>query len=256
MDYYRTAEDFKGQNGYIIDNLWYPRVTRIVSIKAKPGLENFYREVGGYKNGQAIAEKSADEGTLVHETAEALLLGQAVEIPSSIAPAIAAFQNFANAHVIKTEAEFVERRIYHADHRYAGTVDALVTMDGKFGVLDIKTSQSIYRDYNLQTAAYMDALTGQFPHLETRWILRLDQIQKCANCSATLRLKGGREKIRGANGYSPYGASCENHEWLLMEGIAELKEFPFWGDDFEAFLGAKKLWEWENSEWLKRVGYL
>lgn len=254
-DYYRTADDFKEQNGYTIGDAWYPRVTRIVSIKAKPGLENFYREVGGYANGRAIADKSADEGTLVHEAAEALLLGQDAEISETIAPAIAAFKNFAAAHVIKTNPEFIERRIHHSDHRYAGTVDALITMDGKFGVLDIKTSQAIYRDYNLQTAAYMDALAGQFPHLETRWILRLDQVEKCARCPAVRRTKGGREKVRNGNGYSPLDP-CTEHEWQEMEGIAELKEFPSWADDFAAFLGAKKLWEWENDMWLKRIGYL
>ena len=255
-DYFRTADDFREQNGYTIDELWYPIVTRIVSIKSKPGLENFYREVGGYANGRAIADRSADEGALVHEAAEALLLGQEKDVDASIAPSIAAFRNFMDAHVIKTEPEFVERRVYHNDHRYAGTVDALVTMDGKFGVLDIKTSQSIYRDYNLQTAAYMEALTGQFPSIETRWILRLDQNQKCARCPAVRRIKGGREKIRGANGHSPFGAPCEEHEWRETEGIAELKEFPVWQDDFAAFLGAKKLWEWENNEWLRRIGYL
>jgi len=36
----------------------------------------------------------------------------------------------------------------------------------------------------------------------------------------------------------------------------ELKEFPYWQTDFEAFLGAKRLWEWENEEWLRRIEYL
>ena len=192
---------------------------------------------------------------MVHEAAEALLLGKSPDVDPLIRPAIQAFIDFLERTEVVTRPEFVERRIVNKDHRYAGTIDALVTMNGKFGVLDIKTSQAIYRDYTLQTSAYMDALTEQFPHLETRWILRLDQVQKCTNCPATKRTKGGREKVKN-NNYPSYGAVCEEHAWQETEGVAELKEFPSWGEDFQAFLGAKKLWEWENSEWLKRIGYL
>ena len=48
----------------------------------------------------------------------------------------------------------------------------------------------------------------------------------------------------------------EDHEWSEVKGIIELKEFPFWRDDYGAFLAAKKLWEWENDHWLKQAGYL
>ena len=46
------------------------------------------------------------------------------------------------------------------------------------------------------------------------------------------------------------------HEWGKTEGVIELKEFPEWKTDYHAFLGAKRLWEWENEEILKQVGYL
>ena len=66
--------------------------------------------------------------------------------------------------------------------------------------------------------------------------------------------KGGREKIK-----IKYGSSLMRncpHEWGEMKGDIELQEFPYWQDDFQAFLGAKRLWEWENDSWLKKVGYL
>ena len=95
--------------------------------------------------------------------------------------------------------EFVERRMWSERYRYAGTIDALAMIRGKVGVLDIKTSQAIYRDYCLQTSAYVDALKGQFRNLQTRWILRIDQIQNCMRCNAVRRMKGGREKIKIMN---------------------------------------------------------
>jgi len=69
-------------------------------------------------------------------------------------------------------------------------------------------------DYNLQTSAYMAALESQLPKLSTRWILRIDQHQVCLKCGATLRSKGGREKIRTPwkNGMRYKAQRC-NHEW-------------------------------------------
>jgi hypothetical protein len=127
----------------------------------------------------------------------------------------------------------------------------MATIGGKFGVLDIKTSQAIYRDYNIQTAAYMEALKNEYQNLETRWILRIDQIQVCDRCRAKRRVKGGREKIRRGGAFL-----CATHPWGPVEGIVELQEFPSWQSDYRAFLGAKTLWEWENESWLKKVGYL
>ena len=249
---FKTIESFKEENGYTIDDVWYPRVTKIVGIKAKPALYRYYGEAKSYKHAQSATERSAKEGTLVHEAAEAILLGQNPTVDISISPAIAAFQDFINRNHIQTMPEWVERRILSLNHRYAGTIDALAVIDGKFGVLDIKTSQDIYRDYNLQTSAYMEALKSEFENLQTRWILRIDQNQDCARCGGTLRTKGGREKIkRDRNTLCREG----EHEWGEMKGIVELKEFPYWHADFNGFLGAKRLWEWENEFWLKRVGY-
>jgi hypothetical protein len=254
FDNYSTIDAFKEQCGYTIDGAWYPRVTKILSIKAKPALYRYYGDAVNFKAAQEVTEKSAAEGTLVHEAAEAILLGHTPEtIDPLIRPAIKAFQEFLERNNIHSAPEWVERRIIHMDERYAGTIDALALIDGRFGVLDIKTSQGIYRDYNLQTAAYMDALKGEFQNLQTRWILRIDQIDKCVRCRSTRRTKGGREKVR-RNG----GGICPNneHEWGETEGVIELQEFPFWQSDYEAFLGAKKLWEWENETWLKKAGYL
>ncbi len=238
FDNYKDAEAFKEASGYTIDGVWYPRVTKIVSIKAKPALMYFYAEAESFKAAQAITEKSAEEGTLIHETIEGILLGKNPEIPALVAPAVNAFLEFYEKNNIQVTPELVERRVVSYDERYAGTVDAIALIGGKLGVLDIKTSQAIYRDYNLQTSAYMEALKDQFQNLQTRWILKIDQIQTCTLCGSTKRTKGGREKIKKnwSNGNSK---NCE-HEWSEVKGDLELKEFPYWQSDFQAFLGAKK----------------
>ncbi len=254
---YKDLNDFKEQCGYTIDDAWYPRVTKIVTIKAKPALYYYYGEAKSYKAAQEATERSAEEGTLLHEAVEGLLLGKNPEIPPEIAPAVKSFQEFFARNNIHVTPDLVERRIVNYDHRYAGTVDAIARIGGKLGVLDIKTSQAIYRDYSLQTSAYMDALKNQYEDLETRWILKIDQIQICSRCGSRRRVKGGNEKIK-LNWQNGMGSTARNcaHEWGDLRGDIELQEFPSWQNDFEAFLGAKRLWEWENEDWLKRVGYL
>jgi len=254
--FYKNGEEFKEACGYMIGEEWFPRVTKIVDIKSKPGLYRFYSTVG-FNNGEKIKEQSATEGTMVHEAVQSIMLGEDPIIPSSIQPAVNAFIKFKEKNLIEAYPELIEKRIVHNYFRYAGTADAVVHLNGQFGVLDIKTSQSVYRDYNLQTAAYFDALKEEFPKLTTRWILRIDQNQKCMNCGAVLRKKGGRDKIIKPFPYNNGICAPETHIWSDPQGVLELVESPVsHKNDFEAFLGAKRLWEWENEIMLKKIGYL
>lgn len=261
---YQDTEHFKSLCGYVINGTWYPRVTKILEVKAKPGLEIFFREMESFSSAEDVKNKSALEGSLVHATIEKVVRGDQADIAAEIRPAIEAFQKFRDEKNILFHPEFIERQIWSARYRYAGTVDALATIDGKFGVLDIKTSAGFYPEYNLQTAAYTLALeeletkkTLAIPRdIETRWILRIDQKRVCGKCGATLREKGGRSKIR--NGASNGTPPCPEgiHEWGDVKGEAELREFPRSLKDMRAFVAAKILWEWENEWWLRQIGYL
>lgn len=260
---YENANGFKAENGHEIKGIWYPRVTRILSIKAKPALDNFLKEIGDYGKAEDIKNKSAEEGSLLHETIQNFLTGKPAEIPETARPALEAFTKFNKERKIRALPDFVERLVWSMRHRYAGTVDALAEIDGKFGVLDIKTSTGFYPEYNLQTAAYASALQefeikrtlALNKNIETRWILKIDQRQNCLKCGATLRTKGGRHKVRNGKTQSRECGEKE-HAWGEMLGNVELREFPYMYKDFKAFVAAKILWEWENDYWLKQVGYL
>jgi hypothetical protein len=264
--WYRDGDHFKEENGYHIDGEWYPRVTRIIQIKSKPALEYFFKEVGNYSSVQDIKNKSAEEGSTTHDIVEKIILGEMPDVPREFSAIALAFEKFNLGGRIKSNPDLVERKIWSKKDKYAGTADALAFIDGKFGVLDIKTSTGFYPDYNLQTAAYVSALrdeefkkTISLPRdVETRWILRIDQHRLCKRCKASLRLKGGRHKVRMGNGGSKYNPLCasEGHDWGFSEGIVELKEFPDVEKDLKAFQAAKVLWEWENDFWLRQIGYL
>ncbi len=251
-----NIEGFKEKNGYIIDGVWYPRVTSIINIKAKPALYRFYAELDSYKQGEEIKKKSADEGTRVHEAAEAIFMGRPPVIAADIAPAVKAFEEFIKERNVQVDPEYVEKRIVNYTERYAGTNDAVALIDGKLGILDLKTSAGIFRDYNLQLAAYFPPLQEKLRDISTRWILRVDQNQTCNICGGTKRTKGGRVKIKAPYPRTGINYRLCQHDWADVKGIIELKEFPYWQDDYQAFLGAKKLWEWDNITNLKKIGYL
>lgn len=272
--WFRDGESFKDTMGYEVEGAWFPRVTKIVDIKSKPALMHFFKEMGSFSSAEEVKNKSAEEGSRVHETIQQFCTGGLAEIPQDLEHVVSSFESFNKERGIELHPDFVERRIWSREHRYAGTIDGLASIGGKFGVLDIKTSTGFFREYNLQTAAYVLALReasvkqaiGLPYEIETRWILRIDQNQTCVRCGATLRTKGGREKIRnpanggtGGNGNgNGSAANCPagEHEWGEVCAQIELKEFPYMAEDIRAFLAAKTLWEWENSYWLRTIGYL
>ena len=82
--YYSGAEQFKEDCGYEINGFWYPRVTKIVGIKAKPALYRYYAAAASYAEATAQTKKAAEEGTLVHETIEKIMRGENPEIDETI----------------------------------------------------------------------------------------------------------------------------------------------------------------------------
>jgi hypothetical protein len=82
-----------------------------------------------------------------------------------------------------------ERKVFHREHLYAGTMDGLAIVDScedrcccptefkdRLTVVDWKTSNYLYTTYLLQVAAYQAAYeceTGD--QIEDRWVLRLDK---------------------------------------------------------------------------------
>ena len=58
MAWYKTLQEFMSGNGYEEDGIWYPRVTSIVGIKAKPALYSFYASMPNFAAGEAMKEKS------------------------------------------------------------------------------------------------------------------------------------------------------------------------------------------------------
>lgn len=236
---------FKFKNGYEIGGLWYPKVTVICSTIAKPALLRYYANQENFAAAQENLTRASDWGKLVHQIMESILTGDKAEIAPVVLPSVSAFESWRNQH--KVSALDVEKRVLSKNHLYAGTLDVLAEIDGKLGILDLKTSTGIWDDYALQLAAYFQAFNEMaLPKVETRWILRVDQYQKCELCQAKKRTKEIKGRTKGGR------KNC-SHKWGEVQGEFEFKELDNQNRDIEIFLAAKKIWEWQNHKILAEI---
>ena len=145
------------------ENLFYPSVTTVLQYMPKNKFfESWLKEVGF--NADIIMRKAGEEGTQLHEAVEALVKGEEVSwlddygnakyslIVWQMINRFIEFWEQAKPELISTE-EFV----YSDEHQYAGTADLVVKMDGETWLLDVKSSNSYHKSFELQLAAYAKA---------------------------------------------------------------------------------------------------
>ena len=97
-------------------------------------------------------DTAADIGTRVHALAESTAKGIPVTPTDEERPFLAAFQRFLDEWQPRYLA--TEEMVASLTHRYAGTLDAIVEMAGKVWMLDTKTGTGVYPETALQLSAY------------------------------------------------------------------------------------------------------
>lgn len=156
---------FLDKRYYKIDeDNYYPSVTTVLSYMPKNKyFDNWLKDVG--HNADIILERASKEGTQVHNAAEALTKGETVTLLDaygntkyslSVWRMILGFSEFWKTYrptLVKTEG-----LTYSNEYRYAGRYDFIVELDNELWLLDIKTSNSLHRSYDLQLSAYIKAL--------------------------------------------------------------------------------------------------
>jgi len=133
---------------------------------------------GAYRN---TSTSAINIGTVTHSWVEGAIRwklegGDPPPMPpqKEAQKAIEAFR----AWVSENEVEWhsAERKLYHRTHKYAGTVDAVATINGEHCVIDWKTSKAIYPEYYLQVAAYAKAIENMDGvDVDSAYILRCDK---------------------------------------------------------------------------------
>ncbi len=102
-------------------------------------------------------DEAATVGNLVHDIVESEITGSErpavpLDYAERVESSLAAWHKWrqgSGLQIVATEVPFVSE-VY----RFGGTVDAIALDDGKYCLLDWKTSGGVYTDYLLQLAAY------------------------------------------------------------------------------------------------------
>ena len=146
------------------EGVYYPSVTTILQYMPKNKFfESWLKDVG--HNADLIMRRAGKQGTQVHEAWEQLVLGKEVTWMDDYGNAkysqivwemILKFADFWRTH--KPELISAEDFVWSDEHKYAGTADLVVKMHGEIWLLDIKTSNSVHKSFDLQLSAYAKGL--------------------------------------------------------------------------------------------------
>jgi hypothetical protein len=114
---------------------------------------------------ERISTEAADTGKQVHGLIEHHIKSS-LSLPSvpPVDVSDEALVRFSRWKVWAKDAAFrplaSEARVYHAEHDYCGTLDALALVEGEVACIDFKPSPNIYPERRLQLAAYTKALVS------------------------------------------------------------------------------------------------
>jgi len=139
---------------------YYPSVTYVLGYYPKGKFfENWLKQVGF--SADYIVKKAAEEGTQVHELAEAYLNGEELNFldergrPQYNPDVWQMFLRFVEFwETFKPTLIETEVHIFSDELKVAGTCDLIVRINGELWLLDLKTSNQIQTVYELQTAVY------------------------------------------------------------------------------------------------------
>lgn len=215
---------------------WYPGVTTVLGMIAKPALipwaaKEASNKIKAYLKKHAVnrsltgdeidklveegrtahvdrVTKAADLGTRAHKAIDDIIEGRKPVITDDIKPPVEAFKNFVKEN--KLEIIKGDTKIASIQNRFGGSLDALGWKDGRFIIVDFKTSNGCYKEYAFQVAAYSKAFSETYG---------LDYLPEA------LILRVGKEKAE-----------------------FEYKNVRKIGECFSQFLAAKTLWEGSKNE--------
>jgi hypothetical protein len=208
--------------------VFYPSVTTVLGYFPKDKFfEIWMKDVG--HNADLIMRRAGDEGTQVHKAIEAYLEGKEVRwiesdghvnYKTGVWKMILAFIDFWTTY--KPTLIMSEEFMYSDTHKYSGTLDLLVEINGERWVLDIKTSNALHESYHLQMAAY----TKAFEEMKGEKVAR----------NGIIWLKSAKR------GPDKSGKKMQGPGWEIAEGKKTVDEY------FEMFLHTYATYRIMNPE--------
>jgi hypothetical protein len=233
--YFKEARDTNTGNPVM---LAVPSVTWIAGHYPK-GI-GFYKWLAdrGWDEAEAIKAAAGDKGSKVHLAISAILEGLEVRIDSKFENKSTGQPEELTFEEVECIKSFLDWRatlesfepiawdivVFSEQHGYAGSIDLIARVNGELYIIDFKTSQSVWPEYEMQVSAYRVAVeNGENPipeknpnGTETGKLIDISGIK-----TAILQIGYRRNKCL--------------YKWTEIE------------DAFPLFLHAKAIWQHESG---------
>lgn len=175
-------------------------------------------------------EQAATIGSKIHDWIEAYIKNKNPDMPeeNNVLLGVNAFLEWVKKYKVKfLESEMF---LYSRKYDYCGTSDAVAIINNKRVLIDYKTSPGLYNDVMLQTASYVQIYEEMgCGKIAGRWAIRLEK-------RTEKEFKNDMDEKGNVNvDYAPFEAI-----YLGNSGDTQKK-------DFQAFLAAKHLKEWDKE---------
>lgn len=199
----------------------FPSSTTILNAYPQsPHLTQWIAEKG-WNESQRIKSEAGERGTIIHRGIELLLEGAEImenaPLPYGNSSRPLSLEEYWKLSTFvtwhgdyKPEVIAKEMKVFSKKGGYAGTLDAIVVVDGKMTIIDWKSSSSIHEHFPLQFASYARAI-------EEMTDLKIEQ-------TACLQL-GAKNK----NGY----------RYVV---------YPDWRDHYKVFESVRATWRYDNAK--------
>jgi hypothetical protein len=206
---------------YLADSeTWVPSVTTILDAYPKDaGYFMWLKSVG--QEADTIRDEAGKRGSIVHELTERYDNGEEVSLLTGDGDINfklnewAMFERYVEfTQRFKPEIEITEQNYVSTALGFAGTVDRVVTIEGKKTLMDIKTSNAIYPTYWLQLAAYEKLLTEAYGYNP------IDQVA-ILWLNAKTRTNGKKGDIQGP-GWQLITKDDTTEDWALFQATHKL----------------------------------
>lgn len=208
-----------------IKEQYYASVTTVLDAYPKGfGFTNWLKQVGF--NADIIVAKAGEEGSLVHDLIQQYLEGRELywyvdgvpKYDMHIWKMLLKFVEF--WEVYKPEIQHIEKVLISDNLQIGGRLDLICRFNNENWLIDYKTSNALYRNYELQLAAYRQMCSD---------------VNIVINRCAVLWLKAA------TRGPDKTGKKIQGRGWQLIEpkGTQE--------DDFKIFQKVADIWRDSNT---------
>ena len=140
----------KGKHYYLVDGEVMTSITTYLNVVDKIALRYFYGK-HGIQEANRIGKSAAKLGTRVHKRIQYHFEDKPYNVRGKEIIPMKAFYSWLDDNEV--EASFVEWMVASKVYGFAGTMDFVGMYNGKFTMLDFKTSGAVYPEYELQVQA-------------------------------------------------------------------------------------------------------